>query len=118
MLPAGPMAQGFPHLGLIRRALRTLIPRIRDGRLPAVPGRPWTAWSTVYDMLEPELSVQRLARSPRPRVVSATPGHFRPRPLVNPGALLTARGGKVSRRKWRRGVWWLRESRGLRTQRI
>ncbi len=62
MLPAGPLAQGFPHLGSIRRSLRTLIPRIRDGRLPAVPGRPWTAWSTVYDMLEPELSVQRLAR--------------------------------------------------------
>ena len=28
-----------------------------------MPGRPWTAWNDIYDMLEPEASVQRLARA-------------------------------------------------------
>jgi len=56
------MKHGFPHLGLIRRALRTLIPRIRDGRLPPLPGRSWTGWSDVYDASQPELGVQRLAQ--------------------------------------------------------
>lgn len=63
MLPTGPMEHGYPHLALIRSALRDLVPRIRDGRLPPVPGKPWTGWADIYDMLEPELSVQKLARA-------------------------------------------------------
>jgi hypothetical protein len=53
--------RGFPNLSVVRRALQTLIPRIRDGRLPPLPAEPWRGWRD-YDSRDAVVSVQHMAR--------------------------------------------------------
>jgi hypothetical protein len=56
------VTRGFPHLSLIREALRVLIPRLRRGELPAIRRAPWQGWKD-YRVAEAAVSAQHLARS-------------------------------------------------------
>jgi hypothetical protein len=56
------LPRGYPHQRLVRQALRRLVPRLERGELPAPPERVWKGWRD-YEVSDPVLSAQRLARS-------------------------------------------------------
>jgi len=61
LLPNWMLTDRFPRIGLVRKSLALLIPKMARGELPPPATRPWLGYRS-YNALEPVLSVQAMAR--------------------------------------------------------
>ena len=53
--------RGFPHISIIQKSIRELVPRLLDGESQSPPGQTWNGWQ-AYDPKNYIVSAQRLAR--------------------------------------------------------